>query len=331
MTYRDLSEDEQVEVLGPVALAAAEQFGLEVAAMELVAHAFNTTFAVVGVDGSRHAIRVNTNSVGSTTDVVAQQTWQHALATESDVLVPDPLRTTAGRWYAEVDNALFGAPLVATAAGWLEGPDVGEIDVAAAHELGRTMARLHIHAQSWSLPDGGTLPRFDTPLFGDEDLLDTAPVLTGDGRAVIRRARDVATLAFALVHAGAALRPIHADLHGDNLKWSGHRLAVFDFDDAGLGLPVTDLAVTTFYLRGDDPEPEQAMRAGYAEVLAMPELEQDLFEALVAARQLLLANSLLSITTAELRRDAEQYLAVTVDRLRWWLRTGTFTRALPGR
>lgn len=329
MTYRDLSDDEQVEVLRPVALAAAEQFGLEVSALELVAHAFNTTFAVVGPEGSRHALRVNTNSVGSTTDVVAQQAWQHALATESDVLVPDPLRTTGGHWYADVDSAAFDEPLVATAASWLEGPDVGEIDAAAARELGRTMARLHTHAQTWSLPEGGTLPRFDTPLFGDEDLLDTAPVLSGDGRAVIRRARDVATLAFALVHAGAALRPIHADLHGANLKWSGHQLAVFDFDDAGLGLPVVDLAVTTFYLRGDDPEPEQALRAGYAEVLPFPEVEPD-FEALVAARQLLLANSLLTVTTAELRRDAEQYLAVTVDRLRWWLKTGTFTRALPG-
>lgn len=329
--YRDLTDDQQVEVLRPVARAAAEEFGLDVAELELVAHAFNTTFAVVGTDGERHALRVNTNSVSTPANVVAQQSWQHAIATETDVLVPDPLRTVDGGWYAEVVSTALGRGFVVTGATWLDGPDVGELDAVTARELGRVMATLHEQAEGWTPPAGGTLSRFDTPLFGDVDVLDTAPSLTPEGRAVLDRAREATAGAFAAVHDDLALMPVHADLHGGNLKWDGERLAVFDFDDSGLGLPVVDLAVSTFYLRGGDPAHEQALRAGYAEVRPLPDVDPARFEGLVAARQLLLANSLQAITTAELRRDAEQYLAVTIDRLGHWLETGTFTRAVPAR
>ena len=51
----------------------------------------------------------------------------------------------------------------------------------------------------------------------------------------------------------------------------------------------------------------------------------------MAARQLLLANSLLASSTAALRSEATDYLDVTVDRLRHWLSTGRFTRDVPER
>ncbi|MFP5253127.1 MAG: phosphotransferase enzyme family protein [Actinomycetes bacterium] len=329
--YRDLADHDQVASLRPVAAAAARQFGLEVASLELVAHAFNTTFAVVGAQGQRHALRLNTNSVSTAANVVAQQAWQHAIASETDVRVPDPLRTVEGGWCAEVDCATFGRPLLVTAATWLDGPDVGDLDPVTARALGRAMALLHEHARSWRLPAHGALPRFDTPLFGDGDLLDSVPSPTREERAVLDAARAATAQAFAAVHDGASLQPVHGDLHGGNLKWSREGLAVFDFDDSGLGLPVVDLAVSTFYLRSGEPEPERALWEGYADVAPVPAVDPGHFEALVAARQLLLANSLLSSTTAELRNEAAEYLTVTVDRLRHWLKSGRFTRTVPSR
>lgn len=328
MHYRDLPEAEQIEALRPVAVAATDRFGLDVVRLELVAHEFNTTFAVDTAGGARYALRVHTNSVSTPANVAAQQSWQRAIAADTDVLVPAPLTTSDGEWYAEVESDAFGRPLLVTAASWLPGDDVAETDAAVAQELGRTMALLHQHAEHWSLPPGTAMQRFDTPMFGDEDLLSPAPGMSAGQRDVLDRARQQTDRSFARVYDGASVRPLHADLHGGNLKWDGHRLAVFDFDDCGLGLPVLDLAIAAFYLRGGDPAPEQALRAGYAEVAPVPEIGRADFEALVAARQLLLANSLLTITTAELRSEAERYLVVTVERLRHWLETGVFTRAL---
>ncbi|GAA1425084.1 phosphotransferase enzyme family protein [Agrococcus citreus] len=327
--YEHLGEAEQVEALRPLALAAARDFGLEVVGIDLALHAFNTTFAVDAGDGRRFALRVGTNSLSTPAHVVAQQSWMRAIAEQTDVVVPEPLRTPDARWFVEVDAPVLGRSVLVTAASWLAGDDADALVPEAARALGRTMATLHGHAAGWSLPPGAVLSRFDTPLFGDEDALDRAPGLSAADRAVLDEARARTGEVFERLHRGAELRPLHADLHGGNLKWHEGRLAVFDFDDAGLGLPALDLAISAFYLRADDRSLEESMREGYAELAPLPPIGAADFEALIAARQLLLANSLLVTTTADLRAQADDYIRVSVDRLRHWLETGVFTRALP--
>lgn len=325
--YEALGDEEQIDALRPVALAAAAAFGLEVARLEPLLHSYNTTFELEAVDGRRLALRVGTNSKTTIEQATAQQEWMAAIGAETDVLVPEPLRTAAGQPWVEVEASPLGRPLLVTAASWLEGEDADELRPEAARALGRAMATLHEHAADWEAPPGGVLPSFSEPLFGDDDLLARAP-LAEDERDVLAEARRRVDDAFARVATGAVLRPLHADLHGGNLKWHGGRLAVFDFDDAGLGAPVLDLAISTFYLRGEDPALERALREGYAEVARLPEHDVTQFEALVAGRQLLLANAMLSMSTAELRAQAADYAVTSIARLRRWLETGAFTRAV---
>jgi Ser/Thr protein kinase RdoA (MazF antagonist) len=324
-SYAALDEDAQVEVLRRVARSAAEGFGLDVRHIALVLHAYNTTFRLDTADGRRLALRVNTNSQSTPANIAAQQAWLHALARDTDVLVPDPVAALDGAWEVAVDCPEWGGPLTATVASWLDGDDVGECDEEQAVALGRTMAVLHDHAEGFVLPAGADLPLFDEPLFHDRDLLEGAPMPSGHAE-VIRKALTRCRLRFEEVYAGATPIVLHADLHGGNLKWHRGRLAVFDLDDAGLGVPALDLAISTFYLRAADPAVEAALRQGYAGVRDLPEVSDDQFEALVAARQLLLANSLLASSTASLRAEATDYLDVTVDRLRGWASTGRFTR-----
>jgi Ser/Thr protein kinase RdoA (MazF antagonist) len=328
-TYTALDEEAQVEVLRRVALEAAEGFGLAVTDVALVLHAYNTTFRLDTDDGRRLALRVNTNSKSTPEHIAAQQAWQHALAAETDVPVPDPVATPKGAWQVQVDCPEWGSPLRTTVASWLEGDDVGQCDEEQAAALGRTMAALHDHAEGFTLPPGCGLTLFDEPLFHDSSLL-LDPAATGMPAAsleVVAAALERCRDRFAEVYAGQRPVVLHADLHGGNLKWHRGRLAVFDFDDAGLGLPALDLAISTFYLRAGEPAVEEALRAGYAQVRDLPAVTDEQFEALVAARQLLLANTLLTSSTASLRAEAAAYLDVTVDRLRRWLDTGRFSRA----
>lgn len=326
--YDELGEAAQVEALRAIALRAATAFGIEVARLELLLHGYNTTFALHATDGSRFALRVATNSHSTTEHVIAQQAWIEAIAAETDVLVAPPLRSADGSWFVEVDAPPLGRPLLVTIAGWLDGADADALEPEAARALGRAMATLHEHAATWRMPPGATLPSFDGPLLGDRDLLDAAPGLRDDGRQLLREARRRTADAFDHLAGSAAPRPLHADLHGGNVKWHERRLAVFDFDDAGVGLPVLDLAIATFYLRGEDARLEAALRAGYAEIAPLPDVDRDDFEALVASRQLLLANALQLTSTAALRAQASAYLETSLARLLRWRDTGTFTRAL---
>lgn len=325
--YDELGEVAQVEALRPVALRAAAAFGLDVARLEVLLHSCNTTFELEVAGGRRFALRVGTNSHSTVSHAIAQQSWIAAIAEQTGVRVPEPLRTPDGRWCVEIETPALGRSLLVTVVAWLDGQDADELDPQSARALGRTMAALHAQAEAWVPPPGGELPRYVEPLFGDEDLLDAAPGLSADDRAVLGEGRARTREVFARLFAEARLRPLHADLHGGNLKWHEGELAVFDFDDAGLGLPVLDLAISTFYLRGADPALEAAMRAGYADLAPLPDVAEADFEAIVAARQLLLANSLLATTTADLRAQAADYLRTSVHRIRHWLETGIFTRS----
>ncbi|WP_392542202.1 phosphotransferase enzyme family protein [Oryzobacter telluris] len=322
--YEDLWEEDQVDALRPLAVAAAEEFGLEVADVDLVLHAYNTTFCVDTTDGRRVALRVGTNSKSTPANVVAQQAWQRAITQDTDVHVPDPLQTPSGDWFVRVPSEVLGRDALVTGASWLEGEDARDGSSEWAHELGRAMATLHRHAAAWSLPEGAELPLFDTPLLGDEDLLTAALADIPGASEVLAEASTRSAASFAALHADATPIALHADLHGGNLKWHDGRLSVFDFDDSGMGMPLLDLAISTFYVRRAGADGEPALRAGYASVAPLPDGLDAHLEPLVAARQLLLANSLLDSSTAALRAQAQDYLHVTVARLRHWLDTGRF-------
>lgn len=321
--YAALTTEEQVELLRGVAREGARSFGVDPVEVQLVAHAFNTTFRVEGADGERVAVRVNTNSLSTPAHITAQHAWMRALARDTDLRLPVPLRTGAGRDFAVVPS--HGHSYRVVAAGWLDGDEVGECDAVQARALGRAMATMHAHAEAWTMPEDGDLSAFTDPYFGDEDRLREAYSDRLEDLALVEWALERCQTA--MTGAAEASRPIvvHGDLHGGNLMWHEGGLGVLDFDDCGIAVPALDLAVATFYLRGADPQVEDALRAGYSETRELPGDERGDFEALVAARQLLLANDLLQSRTAELRALSVTYLDRTVDRLSRWRGTGRFT------
>lgn len=319
MGFDNWDEEAQVEQLRLLAIDAVAEFGLELQDLELVLHAYNTTFRVQADDGV-FALRVNVNSTATAANIVAQQAWTLALA-DSSVAVPQPRRSPDGRWF--VERRTGGRSFTATLASWLPGDDVGVggTDPAVLRELGRTAARLHQHARGWQLPTGAALPARDEPLFGDRPLF--TQFATDDQQRVIDEALARGRGAFAELRGTDRPIAIHSDLHGGNLKWHDGQLWVFDFDDTGFGQPIVDLAIATFYLRSDLVS-EEVVRAGYTEIAELPECSDENFEALLASYQLVLANSLLGSVSASLRVDAERYLDVAVSRLRHWLESGRF-------
>lgn len=317
--YASLASEDQIALLRPVAEKGARAFGIDPVAVELVLHGFNTTFRVVGADDVPIAVRVNTNSFSTPSHVIAHSTWMRDLARDTDLTLPVPLLTPTGHTLAEIDGHLV------TAATWLEGDDVGTIEPVHARALGRAMAVMHEHARGWSMPEQGRLTTFDEPLLGDEDRLTSAYDDRPQDRALIEWAFERCAQGMTEAAAAAPAMIIHGDLHGGNIKWHQGELSVFDFDDCGLGVRSLDLAISTFYLRDSSTSVEEALRQGYSEILALPELETEAFEALVASRQLLLANDLLRTSTAELKAMAKSYLDRTVERLSRWRETGRFT------
>lgn len=328
--YELLPMRAQVHRLRQVALAALEHYPFEVSRLRLLLHAYNTSFRVDTVDGRRFAMRINTNSLKSEANLDAELAWLDALARDADVIVPAPQRTNGGRlrtnvWFEPVQRAL---PVVVMS--WLPGRDLGDGPPEGFHALGRTMALLHEHALGWNPPTGFELESHAKVLFDLPNILVTDhPLLTGDSRRLFAEAMTRCQAAYDVAMRLGPVIPMHADLHGDNAKWYRGRLAVFDFDDAAVGAPVQDLAISAYYLR-DDAATEDALLSGYEAVRPLPDLPPDEFEAIVAARNLLLVNEVLRMSTAEMREIAPRFVANSVLRLRSFMETGVYRRDIPG-
>jgi Ser/Thr protein kinase RdoA (MazF antagonist) len=321
----------QVSVLRQAALVALAEYPLRVARVRLLLHAYNTTFRVDTTDGRRFALRLNTGSRKTAQGLRAEMSWLAALALDTDLRIPVPLRTNDGRLFTEVHSAAFGRPLPAAVFGWLPGPDLE--DDARPEQLfvaGRAMATLHAHAEQWSLPADATLPLLDTILLDIPDHLhDPHPQLTPARERLVHSAFDHIGRVLVDLPTDQPRHVLHADLHLGNMKWHRGRLAVFDFDDCGIGLPVQDLAISSYYLR---PERglEQALTEGYASLRPLPPSTTEQYEAVVAARSLVLLNDLLVTENAEMQAVLPRYAANTEIKLRHYLDTGEFRHDLPG-
>lgn len=319
-----LDDATQEDLLRVAAVSAAPAFGIDVEDITLVAHAFNTTFCVEEPSGRQWAVRVNTNSVSTPAMVAAQADWMIAITQSplvTEAIVPAPLAALDGRWFTEVEIPQVMRTFTVVANSWLDGRDVGRADEAVAERLGRAMAQLHTQAAAWGPDKASALRALTRPFSGDGARLRAA--VSDAQRAVVEAAFARTAEEFAGLH-DAPVHAIHADLHGGNLKWHDGRLAIFDFDDCGVGHDVVDLGIAAFYLRNPAGTEESALLRGYAQVRDLPDLGST-YESVLASRQLLLMESLLASTTGQFQAMIPDYLPIAVRRLQQWLDTGRFS------
>lgn len=333
--YLGLTTRSQVAQIRAVAVAALADYDLDVARLRLLRHEFNTTFRLDTTDGHRYALRVNVNSRKSPQHLDAEVAWLAALASDTDVTVPTPVATRAGALRTSVWCDVLRRELPVVIMSWLPGRDLADdhhasVSAASVRALGRTMAVLHRHAATWSPPPGTSFPSLGPVLVDQPDRLAAAhPALTPSGREVLAAAHAVAQAAHDRVIAGGPVHALHADLHGGNVKWYRQRMAVFDFDDAVIGAPIQDLAISAYYLR-DESALEAALFAGYAEVRSLPEVDPASYEAIVAGRNLILVNDVLAGLGSADRDIGPAYIRNTVVKLRSFLECGVYRHHVPG-
>lgn len=326
-----LSRPAQVIRMRKIAERVIEQYDVDVVRFRLLEHGFNSTFRLDTPDGLKLALRINVNSRRSPENIVAETAWIAALARDTELAVAAPIANRGGAYVSTVAADELGQDLHAVVFSWLDGREAGHAPtVAKAREMGRAMALLHQHAADWRLPSGSSLPTLSGVYWNMDDRLDAEHLdIDREGLAVLRRAVDVVDSVVSRIDDSRQRQPIHADIHTWNVKWNRGRLSVFDFDDSGLGFPIQDLAVTTYYLRPAD-DLVDALREGYASVAELPCVSDDDFEALVAQRNLLLLNDLLFTTNAEHRQLLPNYARNTIRKIGGWLDTGIFRHDVDG-
>lgn len=298
-----------------IANQALGSYPLEIKEVALINNEYNATFKVLTKDGTQFALRVNVNSPRSIENLKAEIAWVNFLRDDAKVKVPHPISTTEDQYFVTVTNDLGSSEFKCVLYSWLEGEELGdEPTPEQIRSLGAAMATLHVSSKNFKLPAGAGLPSFKDPMWETEDfLLSEKSVLDPEAKSLIARALTVIKSEIDALYRKHPQQIIHADLHGWNVMWHEGQVAVFDFDDCGLGLPIQDLATAIYYL--DTPEQDAALKEGYASVAPLPEYSESQMQMFMIQRRIILLNYLYETSNEEHRAMIPEYLEESLRRI----------------
>lgn len=317
------------------AVDALTNYDIEIRRVRLFVNGFNCIYRVESAQGDQYVMRLSaTHGCHDVDETRAELAWLAALRRDTDLRVPKPISMRNGDLVGVLGKELGARHHQYVLFAWMTGRTPGErVGISTATRTGELAARLHAHAQSFTLPDGRAR-RFDSAFpYANEAYSFVEPVLLfddvnrdlfkGDLYDIYTRARDrVERVTRALFETGASVpRLIHNDLHPWNLLVHKGEVSAIDFEDLMWGFPLQDIATTFYYFlcRPNGIDLMRAYRQGYESVATWPGQDDgaggDALSTLVAGRGLILANTVLASPDRELRRQADHYLPLIGQRI----------------
>jgi len=234
------------------------------AGLRLLKHRENAVFAVE-LDGKpRYVLRVHRRGYHTDTALRSELLWMTSL---HDHGIPTPLvrPTRGGDLLTLVAGADGAGPFQCDLLSWVSGTPLGTIEnksfgreefIERAYEqVGRLAAQVHRHSEHWRPAEPFERHRWD-----EEGFLGTHPVwghygdldsLTAGELGLLNRAAEVARRRLAeFGKSSDRFGLIHGDLVPENVLMDGETCTLIDFDDAGFGWYVADIAVAVFFQVG---------------------------------------------------------------------------------
>ncbi|MFZ6050097.1 phosphotransferase enzyme family protein [Pseudomonas sp. CR3202] len=324
--FLNLNHEQQLASLHRLAASALRQWDGEYVGLELIKYRENAVFCATRADGRRSALRIHRKDYHSEEALRSELEWMEVLAA-GGIGVPPIIRTRSGEHLAEVHSEELAESRHVDMLGWLAGTPIGsaenglevDADVAALFaEAGAVAARIHLRSAQWQQPNG-----FSRHAWDEEGLIGERPfwgrfweldLLDAEQRELLQATRQAARMD--LRRYGRSLENfgmIHADLVPENLLLDNRRLHLIDFDDAGFGWHMFELA-TALYFCLDDPhyaEIEAALLHGYQAVKPLGAADRATLPLFLALRGL---TYLGWIHTRRESRTAEELAPLLIER-----------------
>lgn len=301
--FSDLTERGKARRLRNLALNALAAYPFDVQRLRFMMDHLNAIFQVDTASGERYVLRISAPGWRTDDDLRAEILWLRALADEPDIGAPALLANDRGAFITVAGAEGVPEPRRCVVMSWLPGKNLEyELTEQRLEQLGRLSSRLHAQAASWEPPaefKPATMNAYNAR--GEVDRLfapDSDELFSDQSRPVFQEVRRRVESAFADRYADpTGLRPIHNDLHQENVKiWRG-RLRPLDFEDTILGYPVQDIAMTfsdlLYYCNLDNDGYEQLRNAfirGYQATAEWPEDFPNQTDLFMAGRLLWRAN-----------------------------------------
>jgi Ser/Thr protein kinase RdoA (MazF antagonist) len=250
----------RLEAAGHEALANWDISG---ASLALIKHRENAVFKLEK-DEFRAALRLHRHGYHSDDELRSELQWMQALS-GSGVRVPNVIPAKSGDLFIRHSGDGLPGELQIDLFEWIEGEQLGSVEegvadpdeVAATYNaIGELAARVHNQATTWELPKGFTRHAWDAEgLAGDNPFWGQFWKLAAASKSeteLLERGRDrVFADLSRLSKSPNNYSMIHADFAPENVMVDVDGVRLIDFDDAGFGWHLFELATSLYFIHGE--------------------------------------------------------------------------------
>lgn len=263
------------------ALEALDHWPVQACEPVLMKYRENAVFRITLEDGQFAALRLHRPGYHDEPSLRSELQFMAALKC-GGLAVPSPVPTSDGQNLVRLPANRHFREQHADAVSWIDGIPLGQSGTPLSHpaemqadiffRIGRDMAAMHDLADAWEPPEGFRRPAWDAEgLLGEKPLWGRfwdCPGLPPQSIAALSTLRDELRQALAVISPGDLdYGLIHADLVRENVFLTGKEndVAFIDFDDAGYGFRLFDLATTLLKNCNEPAYPaiEKALISGY--------------------------------------------------------------------
>lgn len=275
--FFELRPDVQAQRLAAVGADALAEWGIQDATLRLIKYRENAVFEATHKNG-RHALRMHRVGYHSDDELRSELQWMQALQ-ESAIAVPIVVPCSSGDLFITRRGDGLPGEIQIDLFEWIDGRQLGSVEEGIADEsslqttfqtIGEIAAKVHNQSSEWHLPAGFTRHSWDAKgLGGENPFWGKFWELESASRAekqLMRRARDTIHRRLALLSKTPDVYSmIHADFAPENLLVDGADVRLIDFDDAGFGWHLFEIATSLYFFRGDEfyDDALNALIAGY--------------------------------------------------------------------
>lgn len=275
--YYALEPAQQAERLAAAGHDVLRQWDISKATLELIKHRENAVFKVEKGD-FKAALRLHRHGYHDDDELRSELQWMQALSA-AGIKVPEVIPARSGDLF--VDYFADGLPgeLQVDLFEWIDGEQLGSVEegVADAAEVERTFAvlgelaaRVHNQSVSWILPEGFKRHAWDADgLAGDNPFWgrfwEIRAATDAQRKLLIDVRERVHNDLEALPKSPGSYGMIHADFAAENIMVDGGDVRLIDFDDAGFGWHLFELATALYFIRGETycDQAQTALIEGY--------------------------------------------------------------------
>jgi len=266
-----------------------EDWGIHDSDISLIKERENAVFKVFTQSKEKFVLRIHRANYHTDAQLLSELQWMQAVQ-EYGIDVPEVIPTLNGNYFShiKVNHELCQVDLFE----WIDGDQLGAIEAGLGIDplhiekvfgtIGSISGKLHNQSSNWPTP-----PNFERKAWDIDGLLGEEPnwgrfweldLLTEEQKKLVIEIKNKAHKD--LIEYGYnsnTFSMIHADFSPENFLCDGDKTRLIDFDDAGMGWHLFEIATALYFFQSDNQYAiaVNALIKGYRSVRDLPDKEVD--------------------------------------------------------